>query len=193
MELPNIDRTALERPPMWPAGVEVLNAPQARVAPVAPVNPPTADAGAAPVASTPSPGVINAINPAVQAQASSDAAYAKAQSDPSQGSAADKSSRDWTLSKEEAATQVPEKQEPPKEPLSEILSRHLASVWSASARVVEIFMQNHPAQSPVAQQQAQTPVQATSRQVDPVNTPGDIAKEVLTYSPTQIKGPGPLE
>ncbi len=193
MELPNIDRTALERPPLWPTGVEVLVAPQARVAPIAPVNPPTPDAGPAPVASVPTPGVINAINPAVQAQASADAVYAKqAQSDPAQGSAADNSARDWTLRKEEAA-QAPEKKEPPKEPLSEVLSRHLASVWSASARVVEIFMQNHPTHSPVAQQQAQTSVQATSRQVDPLNAPGDIAKEVLTYSPTQIKGPGPLE
>lgn len=156
-------------------------APQARVAPVAPVNPPAPDAAA------PSPGVINAINPALQAQAS-----AGAQSDPSQGSGADNSSRDWTLRKEEAF-KVPEKEELPKEPLSEVLSRHIASVWSASARVVEIFMQNHPAQSLAAQQQAQTPVQATNRQVDPLNAPGDIAKEVLTYSPTQIKEPGKAE
>ncbi|QBK03550.1 hypothetical protein DW355_01095 [Hylemonella gracilis] len=166
---------------MWPAGVEVMVAPQARVAPVAPVNPPAPDAAA------PSPGVINAINPALQAQAS-----AGAQSDPSQGSGADNSSRDWTLRKEEAF-KVPEKEELPKEPLSEVLSRHIASVWSASARVVEIFMQNHPAQSLAAQQQAQTPVQATNRQVDPLNAPGDIAKEVLTYSPTQIKEPGKAE
>ncbi|WP_131277225.1 hypothetical protein [Hylemonella gracilis] len=181
MELPSIDRTVLERPPLWPAGVEVMVAPQARVAPVAPVNPPAPDAAA------PSPGVINAINPALQAQAS-----AGAQSDPSQGSGADNSSRDWTLRKEEAF-KVPEKEELPKEPLSEVLSRHIASVWSASARVVEIFMQNHPAQSLAAQQQAQTPVQATNRQVDPLNAPGDIAKEVLTYSPTQIKEPGKAE
>jgi hypothetical protein len=159
-------------------------APQARVAPVAPVNP-TASDGVAP-----SPGVINAINPAVQAQAN--AAGAQAQSDPSQGSGADNSARDWTLRKEEA-DKVPEKEEPPKEPLSEMLSRHIASVWSASARVVEIFMQNHPAQSPSAQQQAQTSVQATNRQIDPLNAPGDVAKEVLTYSPTQIKEPGKTE
>jgi hypothetical protein len=183
MELPNIDRTALDRPPLWPAGVEVMVAPQARVAPVAPVNPPAAEAA------VPSPGVINAINPVVQAQAS---AGAQAQSDPSQGSGADNSARDWTLRKEEAV-KVPEKEEPPKEPLSEMLSRHIASVWSASARVVEIFMQNHPAQSPAVQQQAQSPVQATNRQVDPLNAPGDVVKEILVYSPTQIKEPGKTE
>jgi hypothetical protein len=158
-------------------------APQARVAPVAPVNPPAAEAA------VPSPGVINAINPVVQAQAS---AGAQAQSDPSRGSGADNSARDWTLRKEEAV-KVPEKEEPPKEPLSEMLSRHIASVWSASARVVEIFMQNHPAQSPAVQQQVQTPVQATNRQVDPLNAPGDVAKEILVYSPTQIKEPGKTE
>ena len=186
MELPSIDRTALDRPPLWPAGVEVMIAPQARVAPVAPVNPPTSEVSAA----SPSPGVINAINPAVQAQAN--AAGAQAQSDPSRGSGADNSARDWTLRKEEA-TQVPEKEDLPKEPMSEVLSRHLASVWSASARVVEIFMQNHPTQSPAVQQQAQAPVQATNRHVDPLNAPGDIAKEILTYSPTQIREPGKLE
>lgn len=183
MELPSIDRTVLERPPLWPAGVEVMVAPQAKVAPVAPVNPP------APEAAAPSPGVINAINPALQAQAS---AGAQAQSDPSQGSGADNSARDWTLRKEEAL-KVPEKEEPPKEPLSEMLSRHIASVWSASARVVEIFLQNQPNQNPTVQQQAQTPVQATNRQVDPLNAPGDVVKEVLTYSPTHIKEPGKAE
>ncbi|MFO6420729.1 hypothetical protein ACLBKS_11045 [Hylemonella sp. W303a] len=183
MELPNIDRTVLDRPPLWPAGVEVMVAPQAKVAPVAPVNPP------APEASVSSPGVINAINPALQAQAS---AGAQTQSDPSQGSGSDNSARDWTLRKEEAA-KVPEKEEPPKEPLSEMLTRHIASVWSASARVVEIFLQNQPNQNPTVQQQAQTPVQATNRQVDPLNAPGDVAKEVLTYSPTQIKEPGKVE
>jgi hypothetical protein len=187
MELPNVDRTGLDRPPLWPAGVEVMVAPQARVAPVEPVNSPSP----APAAAAPSPGVINAINPAVQAQAS--AAGAQAQSDPSKGSGADNSARDWTMRKEEAVKPPEKKEEPPKEPLSELLSRHLAAVWSASARVVEIFMQNQPTQSPTLQQQVQAQVQAANRHIDPLNAPGEVEKEVLTYSPTQIKEPGKTE
>ena len=163
MQLPNIDRTAIR-----PAGMEVA-APAPRVIPVAPVNPP------APVQE--SAGVVNDINPVVQAQARANEA-AKAD----QGSQTD--GKDWTQRKE-AAPKVEEA--PPKEPLSKVLMDHMTAVWSASARVVEIWMQNNPAHNPVANQQAQSQVQATNRQVDPVATPGVIAKEVLTYSPTQIR------
>lgn len=164
MQLPNIDRTALR-----PAGMEVA-APVPRVIPVAPVNPP------APVQA--SAGVVNDINPVVQAQAQEAAAKA----DPQQGS--QPANKDWTQRQESAPKQ---EEAPPKEPLSRILMDHMTAVWSASARVVEIWMQNNPAHNPVANQQVQTQIQASSRQVDPVATPGVVAKEVLTYSPTQIK------
>lgn len=164
MQLPNIDRTAIR-----PAGTEVV-APAPRVIPVAPVSPPT------PVQA--SAGVVNDINPVVQAQAQEAAAKA----DPQQGS--QPANKDWTQRQE-----APLKQEeaPPKEPLSQILMDHMTAVWSASARVVEIWMQNNPTQNAAANQQVQAQAQANSRQVDPLATPGVIAKEVLTYSPTQIK------
>lgn len=175
MQLPNIDRTAIR-----PAGTEVVVPAAAKVIPVAPVNPP------APVSETAS--VVNDINPAVQAQAQAQQA---AQTDPLQGgSQADNSGKDWTQRKEAVAK--PEKA-PPKEPLSKMLIDHMHAVWSASARVVEIWMQNNPAQNPSVNQQVQAQAQAASRNIDPMATPGVIAKEALTYSPSKIKKPEKAE
>lgn len=144
-----------------------------RVIPVAPVNP------AASVQESAS--VVNDINPVVQAQAH----LAAAKADPLQGgSQADNSGKDWTQRKETVAKQ---EEAPPKEPLSKMLLDHIHSVWSASARVVEIWMQNNPTQNPGVNQQVQTQNQAAGRNVDPLATPGVVAKEVLTYSPTRIK------
>ncbi len=145
----------------------------ARVIPVAPVNPP------APVQESAS--VVNDINPVVQAQAN----LAAAQADPLQGgSQADNTGKDWTQRKESAPRQ---EEAPPKEPLSKMLMEQFQAVWSASARVVEIWMQNNPAQNPGVSQQIQAQVQAANRQADPMATPGAMVKEVLTYSPTRIK------
>lgn len=169
MQLPNIERTAIR-----PAGSEVVVPAAARVIPVAPVNPPAP--AVQEIAS-----VVNDINPVVQAQAN----QAAAKADPLQGgSQADNSSKDWTQRKETVARQ---EEAPPKEPLSKMLIDHMHAVWSASARVVEIWMQNNPAQNPGVNQQIQAQSQAANRSVDPTATPGVIAKEVLTYSPNRIK------
>lgn len=165
MQLPNIDRIATR-----PAGTEVVAPAATRVIPVAPVNPP------APV--QPSVGVVNDINPVVQAQAQEAAAKA----DPSRGS--QQTDRDWTQRQEAAPKQ---EEAPPKEPLSKMLMDHMTAVWSASARVVEVWLQNNAAQNPAVSQQVQAQSQAINRQVDPMASSGVVAKEVLTYSPTQIK------
>lgn len=138
----------------------------AKVIPVAPVNPP------APVVQE-SASVVNDINPVVQAQANQAAA-----------AQADNASQDWTQRKEAVARQ---EEAPPKEPVSKMLIDHMHAVWNASARVVEIWMQNNPTQNPGVSQQVQSQNQAASRYVDPQATPGVVAKEVLTYSPTRIK------
>ena len=152
----------------------------AKVIPVAPVNPPARVQESA--------SVVNDINPAVHAQAQASQA---AKADPLQGgSKADDSAKDWTQRKEESAKKA---EEPPKEPMSKMLMDHIHSLWSASARVVEIWMQNNPAQNPTANQQIQAQNQATNRNVDPLATPGLIAKETLTYSPTKIKKTGKPE
>ncbi len=169
MQLPNLERTAIR-----PAGSEVVVPAATRVIPVAPVNPPAPSV-------QPAAGVVNDINPLVQAQAN----QAVAKADPLQGgSQADNTTKDWTQRQES----VPRQEEaPPKEPLSKMLMEQFQAVWSASARVVEIWMQNNPAQNPGANQQMQAQIQAASRQADPMAAPGAIAKEALTYSPTRIK------
>lgn len=140
---------------------------------MAPVNPP------APVA--PTAGVVNDINPQVQARANE-----AAQADPLQGgSQANTSGRDWTQRND--VQRVKPEEAPPKEPLSKMLLEHIHSVWSASARVVDIWLQNNPAQNPSVNQQAQVQNQIANRMTDPLAAPGVVAKEVLTYSPTQIK------
>jgi len=166
MQLPH-DRNAIR-----PAGTEVVALVANRVIPVAPVNPP------APVQE--SAGVVNDINPAVQARVNE-----AAKADPLQGgSQADRAGRDWTQ-REEAAPQIEEC--PPKESLSKMLIDHMAAVWGASARVVEIWLQNNPSQNRAGNPQVLVQLQAASRQVDPMAAPGTITKESLTYSPTQIR------
>jgi len=170
MQLPQIDRTAIR-----PAGSEVV-APAAahRVIPVAPVNPP------APAAPEANPGVVNDINPAVQARVQE-----AAQADPLRRDAARQDGgRDWTQRQEGAARS---EEPPPKEPLSKMLIDHMHAVWSASARVVEIWLQNNPTQNPTVTQQAQAQVQASNRNIDPLATPGLIAKETLTYTPNRVR------
>lgn len=145
----------------------------ARVIPVAPVNPSASVQEAA--------SVVNDINPAVQARVNE-----TPKADPLQGgSQADNSTKGWTQRKE--TTVAKQEEAPPKEPLSKMLIDHMHAVWNASARVVEIWMQNNPAQNPSVNQQVQAQSQAASRNTDPVGTPGVVAKEVLTYSPTRIK------
>lgn len=171
MQLPQIDRTAPR-----PAGTEAVVPAALKVIPVAPVNP----AAAAPE----SPSVVNGINPELQAGAADKAPKA----DPLRGGGeADATTKGWTQRKEELNT--PEQEAPPKEPLSKLLMDHMQAVWSASARVVEIWLQNNPTQNPAVNQQVQAQSQAASRHTDPLAAPGVVAKEVLTYSPTKIKKP----
>jgi hypothetical protein len=161
MQLPTVERT----PNLRPAGADVAAPAAARVIPVAPVNPSLHVQESA--------GVVNNINPQVQAQAQA--------VDPLRGgSQADGTSKDWTQSKEAAAKIT----EPPKEPLSKMLLDQIHSVWSASARVVEIWLMNNPAQNTT---QAQIQNLAQNRNQDPTAIPGVLAKEALTYSPSKIK------
>lgn len=159
MQLPTVERT----PNLRPSGADVAVPAAARVIPVAPVNP------AQHVQE--SVGVVNNINPQVQAQAGA--------VDPLQGgSQADNSGRGWTQSKGAPVSL----EEAPKEPLSKMLLEQIHLVWSASARVVEIWLMNNPAQN-----QAQIQNLAQSRNQVPTAIPGVLAKEALTYSPSKIK------
>lgn len=164
MQLPTVERT----PDLRPAGAETAAPAAARVIPVAPVNPSAQVQESA--------GVVNNIDPQVLARANQ-----AANADPLQGGAgADNSSRDWTQS-HEASARPPE---PPKEPLSKMLLEQIQMLWSASARVVEIWLMNNPAQS---QNQQQIQNLAQLRNQDSSAIPGVLAKEALTYSPSKIR------
>ena len=163
MQLPTVERT----PNLRPAGADVAVPAAARVIPVAPVNPS--------LQAQQSAGVVNDINPQVQARA------AQAASDPLAGGAqADNTGRDWT-SRSEAPVKPAE---PPKEPLSKMLLEQINLIWSASARVVEIWLMNNPAQNLT---QNQTQILAENSNRDPAAVPGVLAKEALTYSPSKIR------
>jgi hypothetical protein len=151
-----------------PAGVT------AHVNPTPPVNP------AAKV--EPQLGVVNSINPEVQARAraSMDAELSNQKSDPMSGGAkVDNSQRDWTERK--PAPEKVQAQEVPKEPLTKLLVDHIHAIWAASAKVVEIWYANNPNQDP-----NQLKTQAQNRNQDPSAVPGTLAKSTLNYTPQRV-------
>ena len=92
-------------------------------------------------------------------------------SDPGRrGSEAATAERDWTIRRPEPE----EVKIPPPEPISKILLEFLRSMWRASGTAVEMG-------------RPQSQLQTISQ--DPNAAPGQIAKEVLTYSPTKIRRP----
>lgn len=148
-------------------------------------------------ATAPTVSVVNNISPGVQAQAGATSSSTSASTsasiptnDPLQGgSAADSSNKDWTQRKGAVSTSdAPKAQDiPPKPPLSQVLMDNLQAAWTASAKVVEIWLQNNPGQNPAATQQVQAQTQAINRVVDPMAVPGQLGKQVLTYTPQQVK------
>ncbi len=142
------------------------------VIPVAPVNP---GVEASPPLE-PTPGVVNHVNPALQAaqtqqeQPTEGEANFTSVPDPVRSSAsAQHLSHDWTIHRP-----APEKVEnPPPKPISQVLLDHLKSMWTASASAVQVQQVSNQLTRPA-------PVQ-------PNQIAGDLAKQVLTYQPTPIK------
>lgn len=169
MQLPSVERIQ-GRPP----GADGVAPVPSQVIPVAPVNPATPEVR--PVA-----GVVNDINPAVQARVTQAGEAAQlSQPDPLRGgSQADNSQRDWT----QRSPQPQKVEEPPKEPLTQLLIEHVHAMWQASAKAVEVLWQQYTqAQNPAQQQNLQQ-----SRNQIPTAVPGVLAKEVLTYSPNKVQ------
>jgi hypothetical protein len=145
------------------------------VIPVAPVNP---GIEASPPLE-PTPGVVNHVSPALQAQQARQAQQAAPnEGEPTYTSVADpvrknassqQTPHDWALHKP-----APEKaQDPPLKPISQVLMDNLKSMWNASASAVQVEQVSDHLTRPA-------PVQ-------PNQIAGDIAKQVLTYQPTPIK------
>ena len=131
----------------------------ARVIPVAPVNP---------ALTLNPPGVINTSGES--ATEGQNALVYRGTSDPTLRSPEKATApQDWTIVRPE-----PEKVEvPPPEPISKMLLDFLQAVWRASGNAVEI-----------AQLQNQN-IQLTTKTPD--DTPGLLAKEGVTYSPSKIQ------
>jgi len=159
MQLPSVDR----QPGVRPAGAALEPSPGPRVVPVQPVNPPE---------QVRQPGVINNISQdAVQQALASESVY-RSVKDPVQRSPdAERPESDWTIKRP-----LPQKvEEPPPEPISKRLLEFLRSMWRASGSVVEM-----------SQPQSQNQNMALN-QNNPQATPGLLAKEELTYTPSKIK------
>jgi len=159
MQLPSVDR----QPGVHPAGAVPLAHAGPKVVPVPPVNPPTATA--------PQPGVVTSISESA-VQASVGEAVFRSVPDPVQkGAEAARPETDWTIKRPQ-----PQKvEDPPPEPISKRLLEFLRSMWRASGSVIEL---------------AQTQAQAQNlplNQNNPQATPGVLAKEDITYTPSKIR------
>ena len=147
------------QPNSRPAGADMATPNGNKVIPVAPVNPPATG--------NPS-SVVNRISEAA-AQGGFDRAGSSVYDSATRSADAATSPRDWTIQRP-----VPEKvQEPPPEPLYKLLLEFLQSMWRASGSAIEI-----------AQAQNQN---LPLNQNNPNATPGQLAKENLTYSPSKIR------
>jgi len=181
MQLPSIDRTTNPRP----AGADLASAGANRVIPVAPVNPAVSDTSASTPATTgasgtaPTPGVVNHVSPALQNQVNRSANEGEpvytSVPDPLRANAVTPAApHDWTLHKP-----APEKTTtPPAKPMSQVLMDQLKTVWTASASAVQIEQVKNQLAPPTA--------------LTPATTPGILAKQSLTYVPSQVKSPDKL-
>lgn len=160
MQLPSIDRV----PNLRPSGAEMASVSATRVIPVAPVNPSVHIASAA---VENAPGVVNLVNQANK-PSHGEGIYTSV-SDPAQrGSEAATASKDWTIQRP-----TPEKvEDPPPVPISKLLLDQIKSLWLASASAVQV------------QQQVRSQLDTSHPSPDAI--PGQLAKQVLTYSPSKI-------
>jgi hypothetical protein len=171
MELSSVDRISALRP----KASEVAAPVAAKVVPVAPVN--SSGSASAAQISPKQTGVINDIDPKLQAQVS---AQAKQVDPMTGGPKANENLRNWTKRLEE----VGKVEDPPKEPISKMLMQHILSVWKAGAKAVDIMtLSNQHATHNMVQAQRLADV----KNEDTVTAPGKLTKETLTYSPSQIK------
>src|SRR3990167_3339402 len=160
MQLPSIDRN----PNVRPTGADLASSGAHRVIPVAPVNP---VANASPSVES-SPGVIDMVNPALKSPEGQPPRVVVPEPT-ERGAEAATAPKDWTIHRPE-----PEKvEDPPPKPISQVLLDHLKTMWTASASAIQI---------------EQVKIQLTPPQpLTPAEVPGQLAKEVLVYTPSKIK------
>ncbi len=153
---------------MRPAGADLASSGANRVIPIAPVNPSVTPAPAA----ERTPGVVNLVNPALNARPTpneGEPVFTSVPDPVQKSSKAASEPRDWTIHRP-AAQKV---ENPPPKPISQVLMDHLRTMWTASASAIQVEQ---------VKNQTTPPEPAAPTQV-----PGDLAKEILTYQPTKIK------
>ena len=159
MQLPTIDR----QPGLRPAGAGLEASLGPRVVPVQAVNPTEAVERV--------PGVVASISDSAR-QANVGEEVFRSVQDPVQRSPdAERPGNDWTIKRPQ-----PQKvEDPPPEPISKRLLEFLRSMWRASGSVVDMSQPQVQAQN------------VAPNQNNPQATPGVLAKEELTYTPSKIK------
>jgi hypothetical protein len=162
MQLPSIDRPSGLRP----AGADLASSNGQKVIPVAPVNPPVT---VNPQVSPTQPGVVNKIGESASLGSTNSAVYQSVPDPIRRGAETSADARDWTIQHPE-----PEKvEDPPPVPMHQLLLDFIKSMWQASSMAIELSQ-----------------VQKNNVLVNPTNpnaTPGEIAKENFTYTPSKIK------
>jgi hypothetical protein len=153
MQLPSIDRS----PNLRPAGADTVSSGGSKVIPLAPVNPSGTASAVLMLSAESQANVIKA----------AEAVHLSVQDPVQSGADVTTGNKDWTVRKPESVKPLAE---PPKEPISKMLIELIQSMWSASARAVDLLQVQNPAQTQ-----------------NPNDAPGAAAKEVLTYSPSKIK------
>ena len=114
---------------------------------------------------------LAACEDALQQAKASEAVFRSVQDPVQRSPNAERPENDWTIKRPQ-----PQKvEDPPPEPISKRLLEFLRSMWRASGSVVEM-----------SQPQAQIQ-NAPLNQNNPQATPGVLAKEELTYTPSKIK------
>lgn len=115
----------------------------------------------------------NAVNTANKSNAG-EGAYTSVSDPARRGSEAATGQKDWTVRRPK-----PEKvEDPPPVPMSKILMDHVKHMWAAGASAIQVQQV----------QNLQDPVQQNKDQ-NPMATPGVLAKEVFTYTPSKVKKP----
>ncbi|MEP6970305.1 MAG: hypothetical protein ABJA49_07675 [Betaproteobacteria bacterium] len=162
MQLPTFDR----QPGLRPAGADLAPSNGQKVIPVAPVNPPvTVNAPQLAI----QPGVVNKIGEGSSMGATQGSVYQSVADPIRRGQESAAEPHDWTIQHPEPEKVV----DPPPIPMHQLLLDFIKSMWQASAMAVELSQ-----------------VQKHNVLVNPANpnaTPGEIAKENLTYTPSKIK------
>lgn len=164
MEVTSLDRISNLRP----SGGNGASLGVGQVIPVAPVNPPIQSNRTESLDSAPIPSVINLVNQTRRPN-DGEAVYTSVSDPARRGSEAATTPKDWTITRPE-----PVKEEiPPPPPISKLLIDFLNNMWRASASAVNDALADYPRKVEIDA-------------VSPVNKPGDIAKEVFTYSPASV-------